>query len=313
MSSERSDARIRDWLNQIDARLKTIIDKTDYTDEFKAILEYALFPGGKRLRPILFLEWYGLYAPPNDDALDFACGIELMHSYSLIHDDMPCMDNDDIRRGKPTVHKRYGECNALLAGDALLNLAYRTMIASAGDVRLGLEVVSELAGGSGLIGGQYLDLNTKPATLEELVEMYIMKTGALIYIACTCGYMFAHRGEFDNAGEYYGEMRSYLKERRKYVNYPGGIVGSNGGEPPSEFGAVRRFGYAFGVAFQIYDDISEYIGGEGIGNPSILRFLELDEAKQLLNSLLDYALGGLSVIDGDTSHLSELARKLVIV
>ena len=103
--SKNFDTRMMEWREQIDKCLFKIIAGSSYPAEFKSILDYEVFPGGKRLRPILFLEWHSLYAPPDESALLFACGLELMHAYSLIHDDMPCMDNDDMRRGKPSVHK----------------------------------------------------------------------------------------------------------------------------------------------------------------------------------------------------------------
>ena len=96
--SVRFDTRMHEWREQIDANLKKAIELSAYPSDFKDILDYAVFPGGKRLRPILFLEWHSLFAPPGEAALDFACGLELMHCFSLIHDDMPCIDNEDMSR-----------------------------------------------------------------------------------------------------------------------------------------------------------------------------------------------------------------------
>ena len=127
MKTEEFNKYLEEYKEQIDAKLREIVSGTNYSEQFRKVLEYALFPGGKRLRPVLCLEWHNVFAPADEYALSFACGIELLHSYSLIHDDMPCMDNDDFRRGKPSVHKKFGEGVALLAGDALLDLAYKVL------------------------------------------------------------------------------------------------------------------------------------------------------------------------------------------
>ena len=186
-------------------------------------VRYSLFAGGKRLRPALALG--GCEAVSGGDAppLGLACALEMIHTYSLIHDDLPCMDDDDLRRGKPTAHKVYGEALAILAGDGLLTMAF-DLLAQSGNA----EVVSEVAraaGVAGMAGGQAIDLENegKTITLDQLVDMHRRKTGALIRAACRCGAML-------------------------------------GGAGQSELAMLTEYGEHVGLAFQIADDILDVTG-----------------------------------------------------
>lgn len=307
--SEAFDMRMADWREQIDDRIASVIADSRYSDGFKEILNYALFPGGKRLRPILFLEWHDLYCPPDKNALLFACAIELIHAYSLIHDDMPCMDNSDIRRGKPSVHVKYGEGKALLAGDALLTLAFKCM--SEGTERnrqVMTYIASQLSGDSGIIEGQYLDLYSNCTSLPELLDCYRKKTAALITLACATGYAFPQLSgaavEFEDA--LCGVSSEYIESSREFA----GFVGNR---EALVLGATT-YGSAFGTAFQIYDDLSEYISGETPDGKNILDFVSFDEAKKLLNKYLNAAIAELDKgYGGDVSVLREFTEKFVIV
>ena len=153
-------------------------------------MAYSLMAGGKRIRPILTLEFCRAAGGDPQQALDAACGVEMLHTYSLIHDDLPCMDNDDLRRGKPTCHKVYGECTATLAGDALQSAAFEWVLTcptleDAVRARMGL-ILARAAGLDGMCGGQYLDMEaegTQPS-LEELTLIHGRKTAALLRAAC---------------------------------------------------------------------------------------------------------------------------------
>ena len=140
-------------------------------------MKYSLLSGGKRIRPILLLEFYALCGGKGDSALNFAAALEMIHTYSLIHDDLPCMDNDDMRRGRPSCHKAFGEDTALLAGDALLTLAFKTAAETVGipadRVLKAIAVLAENAGISGMVGGQVEDLafEKSGATIEQLRGM----------------------------------------------------------------------------------------------------------------------------------------------
>ena len=169
-----------------------------------ASMEYSLMAGGKRLRPQLVLEFCRLCGGREEQAMPFACAVEMIHSYSLIHDDLPCMDDDDLRRGKPTNHKVYGEAAALLAGDALLTLAFETMLSpesvqavGAGRAAAAAGELARAAGAHGMVGGQIIDLESegKQVPLEVLEKMDEGKTGALILAACRMGCILAGASE----------------------------------------------------------------------------------------------------------------------
>ena len=153
---------------------------------------YSLLAGGKRIRPMLLLEFYRLCGGRVEEALPFACGLEMIHTYSLIHDDLPCMDDDDYRRGRLSNHKVYGEAMATLAGDALLNRAFEIMLeqqfVAAPQALAAAACISRCSGMYGMIGGQVQDLalEGKSASLEELQEMVQLKTGALLRLWKSC-------------------------------------------------------------------------------------------------------------------------------
>ena len=169
-------------------------------EDLKPLLEserYSLFAGGKRIRPLLTLEFCRMLGGEDAAALPFACAVEMIHTYSLIHDDLPCMDNDDMRRGKPTNHKVFGESTALLAGDALLTGAFEAAASNrAVSAETALKAVAYLsgcAGRYGMVGGQIMDLEGehKTLTLDELLKLHSLKTGALISAAAVMGALAA--------------------------------------------------------------------------------------------------------------------------
>ncbi len=168
-------------------------------------MRYSLFAGGKRVRPFLTLEFAKLFGAEKQVALPYACALELVHTYSLIHDDLPCMDNDDIRRGKPTNHRVYGESTALLAGDSLLTLAFgctSTAPLSPASNNAATALLSDYAGYRGMAGGQQMDLigEKEEYGLDKLIETHSLKTGKLISCACLFGALAA--GYFEGTKEY---------------------------------------------------------------------------------------------------------------
>jgi len=188
-------------------------------------MRYSLLAGGKRLRPILAIAACEAVGGAAEAAMGFACAIEMIHTYSLIHDDLPCMDDDDLRRGRPTNHKVYGEAIATLAGDGLLTDAFRVLVRSVNGVppAVVLEAVAELAeaaGSSGMVGGQVIDLlgEGRALGLEELEYLHGKKTGALFVAAVRCG-------------------------------------GRLGGANDAQLLALREYGQALGLAFQVIDDL----------------------------------------------------------
>lgn len=199
-------------------------------------MRYSLANGGKRLRPILTLEFCKMCGGDVNKALPLACAVEYIHTYSLIHDDLPCMDDDDMRRGNPSCHKMYGEATALLAGDALLTHAFELIANSDLDGESAAKAVSLLAqnaGVGGMLGGQVIDLKYEQGnpTLSEIITVHKLKTGALISAACIMGCIAA-------------------------------------GATDEEISAASRYAYNLGIAFQIKDDLLDIYGDESkLGKP----------------------------------------------
>lgn len=229
------DARYGAYRQAVETYLDGLFTKkTDWADLYES-MRYSLLAGGKRIRPVLTLEFARLAGMDWKGAVPVACALELVHTYSLIHDDLPCMDDDDLRRGKPTNHKVYGETLAVLAGDALQPEAYRLILTAPGltaeqraDCAL---ILAQAAGADGMVGGQVLDTLHAPKTREELTEVHRLKTGAMIAGACKLG------------------------------------VAAAGGEDALR-NAAEAYAYQLGMAFQIRDDMLDVVGDEAtFGKP----------------------------------------------
>ena len=235
MNKQYTDTEYR---RMIETRLEQFfaLPDEDPMHGFAEAARYSLLAGGKRIRAMLVLEFCRVCGGDVQDALDVACAIEMLHAYSLIHDDLPCMDNDDLRRGKPTNHIVFGECTATLAGDVLQAEAFRTILHAPLPDAARLRCVTRLAdavGFDGMCGGQYLDMigEGKTLTTQQLDEINARKTGALIIAACTMGVSAA--------------------------------LGS-----PEQEDAAARFGAAIGLAFQIRDDMLDVLSTEEeLGKP----------------------------------------------
>jgi farnesyl diphosphate synthase len=193
-------------------------------------MRYAVFAGGKRLRPFLTLESAGLFGVPREQALRVAAAVEALHTYSLVHDDLPAMDDDDLRRGRPTTHRRFDEATAILAGDALLTLAFEILAEPqthpSGAVRAKLvATLARAAGSDGMVGGQMIDLEAPLRRLDEdgIVDLQRRKTGALFEFSCLAG----------------------------------GLLGAAGED---ELAALRTYAADLGLAFQICDDLIDVSG-----------------------------------------------------
>lgn len=216
---------------------------------------YSLNVGGKRIRPILMLLVYNMYKEQWKEVLDMALAIEMIHTYSLIHDDLPCMDDDDLRRGMPTNHKKFGENIAVLAGDALLNEAMSLMmkfsLKNGGSSLMAASAIAEAAGPEGMIGGQVVDIvnEGKKVSKEELVYMHEKKTGELIRVSIVAGALLAEA-------------------------------------PEGDIQLLNKFGSNLGLAFQIKDDILDIIGSvEKLGKNTLS-----DEEKNKSNFITMYGL-----------------------
>ena len=184
MEKDLFDARYQDYRQAVEEFLDSLFtDKPHWADLYES-MRYSLLAGGKRIRPVLTLEFARLAGMDWKQAVPVACALELVHTYSLIHDDLPCMDDDDLRRGKPTNHKVYGETLAVLAGDALQPEAFRLILTAPGiapERRAACALIlAEAAGADGMVAGQVLDTLHEPRTEAEITEVHHLKTGAMI-------------------------------------------------------------------------------------------------------------------------------------
>lgn len=242
-------------------------------------MHYSLAAGGKRIRPVLCLTTASLCGLEEDTALPFAAAIEMIHTYSLIHDDLPAMDDDDLRRGKPSNHKAFDEATAILAGDGLLTDAFALACTTRLPAETVLAAIRELAlaaGSAGMVGGQEWDMiytGRSGIGLAELKAMHAMKTGALLRASCVCGAILAGAG-------------------------------------PERLAAIAAYGEALGVAFQIADDILDLVGDEkSLGKPvgsdlekgknTYPALVGLEKSRQLAREQADAAIVTLAGIDGE--------------
>lgn len=251
-------------------------------------MKYSLTNGGKRLRPILVLEFCKMCGGDTEKAMAYACAVEYVHTYSLIHDDLPCMDNDDLRRGKPSCHKMYGEATALLAGDALLTHAFEIASTADFDGAKNADAVSLLAQNSGvcgMIGGQVLDLKYEAASpsMSQLLTVHKLKTGAMISAACLLGCIAGDATE-------------------------------------KQILAASKFAYYLGIAFQIKDDILDVTGDEQkLGKPvgsdkdnektTYVDIVGLNKAQEDVEKLTQAAIESLSAFENN-EFVSSLAEYL---
>ncbi len=268
-------------------------DTADYVPVPEA-MTYATAAGGKRLRPVLVMEFCRMCGGDPAAALPFACAIEMVHSYSLVHDDLPCMDNSPLRRGKPSVHAAYGETMALLTGDALLNRAFETMLSPKARRLVSAEAavsaafeLADAAGIGGMIGGQVMDLRCEGERLDmdALVTLQAGKTAALIRAACRMGALLADADEV-------------------------------------KLQAAYTFGYEMGLAFQIIDDVLDATStadvlGKPVGSDeenektTYVTLLGVDGAKELAAARTETALQALDVFGKEAEDLRALARTLL--
>lgn len=196
-------ACLSDLARIVDGFLAECLRRPDVPPVLLEAMEYSLLAGGKRLRPILCLVWAEMFGAHQDDILPAAAALECIHTYSLIHDDLPAMDNDDLRRGKPSCHKQFGEAVAILAGDGLLTEAFGLMLSAKAPperVLLAAGQLARAAGIAGMVGGQVLDMQwtgQAGTRLEDISRMQELKTGAMLRASCECGAILAGAGETD--------------------------------------------------------------------------------------------------------------------
>ena len=288
--------RMRQQLAQFEKALPAYMPQTGKLQTTVAeAMAYACKDGGKRLRPMLVLEFCRLCGGEPALAMPFAAAIEMIHCYSLVHDDLPCMDDSLMRRGRPSTHAVYGETMALLAGDGLLTLAFETMLRPESWANLPPEralgaasALADAAGIDGMVGGQVIDLQSegKSIDLSTLEALQEGKTAALLIAACVMGARLA-------------------------------------GATPVQEQAARQFGENLGLAFQIVDDILDVtataqelgkpVGSDaGNGKVTYVSLLGLEKAQGLAEQRTARALEALDTLDGETGALRQLAQALLL-
>ena len=268
----------KERIERIETALKAYVEKCRAPEKLKQSMAYSLLAGGKRLRPVLCLKTVAMLGGSEENAMPVACALEMIHTYSLIHDDLPCMDNDDMRRGRPSNHVVFGESGAMLAGDGLLSLAFETML------NAGLEIVKRApryyeacaevargAGVSGMVAGQTLDLDMtgKTGDLAMLEAIQSRKTGAMIEAAIASGAIIANANE-------------------------------------DELSAIRRYAKSFGRLFQITDDLLDVVGS----NEAMGKTLGKDAAEDKLTAVTLLGLDGAKKYAADTAEEARLALSI---
>lgn len=289
-------ARLAERALDVEAFLGDCLKDRGIPSRLLEAMEYSLLAGGKRLRPVLTLAWATMLGGDARRAMPFAASLECIHTYSLIHDDLPAMDDDDLRRGRPSNHKRFDEATAILAGDGLLTESF-VLMAEASLVRglpaervlRAVSVLAVAAGSGGMVGGQAVDMEFTgrgEVTLDELRAMHAMKTGALITAACECGAVLAGASERDVEN-------------------------------------AREYGRAVGVAFQIVDDVLDVVGDTGtlgkpagsdaaMGKSTYPALVGLHRSRDLAEGFANEALERLSSYNGSEKlFLADLSRYIV--
>ncbi|PCJ52306.1 MAG: geranyl transferase [Candidatus Hydrogenedentota bacterium] len=271
---------------QVEAALDAYLKSLDGVPPgLEEAMRYSLFAGGKRLRPALCLGAGALVGGDSDVAMSAACALEMIHTYSLVHDDLPAMDDDALRRGKPTSHIKFDEATAILVGDGLQALAFE-IIADMGNIDV-IREVAQASGASGMVGGQYLDLQSEGKTLalDELQHLHRSKTGALIRASVRVGAML-------------GDANSKQLE------------------------SLTSYGEHIGLAFQIIDDILDVTGDEAsIGKPvgsdaahnksTFPALVGLDEAQRLAREAVDAAVSTLDDFGTEADAFRDLAHYII--
>lgn len=287
--------RLNRYVAQVECALDDYLTERGCTGQEKIVqaMRYSALAGGKRLRPVLTMEFCRSVGGDPNAALPFACALEMIHTYSLIHDDLPCMDDDDLRRGKPTNHKVYGEGMAVLAGDSLLTYAFETAarkadlsVLTAQQVVEAIGVLAHEAGYYGMIGGQVLDLAAEHQTLEydALVNLQDKKTGGLIRAAAEMGCIL-------------GQATEVQRE------------------------AAKTYANRLGLAFQIQDDILDIEGDEKIfgkpigsdeksGKSTFPGLIGIEKCREMVRDLTDEAISAVQTLP-QSAFLIELAESLV--
>lgn len=292
-SVELAQKSLKDFAGIIENKMLSLLPTSDGREEnVIEAMRYALLAGGKRLRPFLAVQSAALFSIDHESALRVGVAVECVHTYSLIHDDLPSMDDDDMRRGLPTTHIKYDEATAILAGDALLTLAFEILSdeKTHSDANVRCELISALSraiGAKGMVGGQMIDLEAEnqPLQQNEIIRMQHMKTGELIIFSCEVGAILAK-----------------VSDARRH--------------------ALNEYAENIGLAFQIVDDLldiegnTEDIGktaGKDVeaGKATLVSLMGAKKARELADELIDNAINQLDIFDEKSEVLKSLAKFVI--
>jgi farnesyl diphosphate synthase len=287
-ASQRLSAALVSDAAEVEGTLEALLPKPQGRHHrVQEAMRYAVFAGGKRLRPFLTLQSAGVFGVPRAQALRAAAAIEVLHTYSLVHDDLPAMDDDDLRRGQPTTHKKFDEATAILAGDALLTIAFEILGDSAtspfAERRAALVcALAQAAGSEGMIGGQMIDIDAPhhQLTADDVIDLQRKKTGALFEFSCCAG----------------------------------GILG---GASPEQIEGLRSYARDFGLAFQICDDLIDVLStaeaagkqvgkDQAAGKATLVSLWGVERARAEAEALANRASAVLSVHGSAAELLCEL-------
>ncbi len=287
------DSCLKDISGAVDSVIETILTQNKgIADRLCDAMRYALFAGGKRLRPFLAVTTSDLFGVPKIRSLRAAAAVEMIHTYSLVHDDLPAMDDDDLRRGQPTCHIQYDEATAILAGDALQSLAFQTLAdpATHPDPDIRCQLVTALAtasGGTGMVGGQILDLEAEHTqhTIGAITRLQRMKTGELIAFPCIAG----------------------------------AILGQAGTAAAT---ALQRYAHDLGLAFQIRDDLLDLTSNDATlgkrtgkdskaGKATFASIMGVDQAQDHAHALINQAICHLDLFGNQADRLRDIARFVI--
>lgn len=271
-----------DYLQEIEKSLEDLDFSINYKNDVSDGCRYAILNQGKRIRPVLLLEFCNMFSKDYKEAIGFATALELIHNYSLVHDDLPSMDNDKYRRGKLTVHAKYGEGIGVLVGDTLLNKSYEVLFKdislSNDDIKnrkiSGARYLSENSGIYGMIGGQVYDIENRFDTVEDLLQMYDKKTCGLIRAACVCG--------------------AYI-----------------GGATDKEIELAEEFGKNLGLSFQIRDDLLDLDEDEKIGKVTYVSLTSKKEAEKAVVLYSEKAKEALDKLNLEDGFCREFLKQLI--
>lgn len=292
MTRKQMKTTLESYRERIERFLQTCLKDDSIPERLQSAMEYSLFAGGKRIRPILCLIWAELVSGAREHPLGFACSLECIHTYSLVHDDLPAMDDDATRRGQPSSHVRFGEALAILAGDGLLTQAFSMMLSAEVQAERALQAAFEVAsaaGPAGMVGGQVMDMaltGTGVSEVDTLKRMHSMKTGAMLRASCVSGALLA-------------------------------------GAKLAEVERAQRFGSCLGLAFQVADDILDVIGdeekmGKPVGSDSkhskltYPALLGLKQSKELGESMVQESLEALSGLENEEADFLTALAKYVM-